>query len=151
MTNYLLEKLFKQIEHSFWNSVVELGRIWAADLFQLLIKYNTCLKSWQIQISDMYWVNVQFSNSFFFGYSECLKSELVWTSDSLVVSHSQTVPISDTFFCLISGQQSWDTSLGHFILKIYNPDFPKWPSLVCPEFEHLGYPDFEHKSSNLMS
>ena len=36
-------------------------------------------------------------------YSECLKSELVWISDSLVVSHYQTIPISDTFFCLKLG------------------------------------------------
>ena len=56
-------------------------------------------------------------------YSECLKPKLVWISDSSVASHSQTVPILDTFFCLKSEQKSWDTSLGHFIFKKYDPKF----------------------------
>ena len=84
------------------------------------------------QFSDPFLSDVMFPEQ----YSECLKSELVWISDSnSVVSHSQTVPISDTvwnrdtfvlisntLFCLKSGQKSWDTTLGQFIFKnIYNP------------------------------
>ena len=71
-------------------------------------------------------------------YSECLKIKLVWILDSSVVSHSQTVPFSDTFFCL---------KLGHkprsFYILYYDPKFPKRLSLVCPYFQL--------KSRNLMS
>ena len=55
------------------------------------------------------------------------------------------------FFCLKSGQKSWDTSLGHFISKNYDPKFPNQPSLVCPIFRQLDCPDFVQKSRNLMS
>ena len=84
--------------------------------------------------------------------------QIVWISDSSVVSNSQTVPISDstfvpileTFFCLKLGQKIWDTSLG-CLIKNYNPTFPKLPRLVCPDFRQLGCLDLEHKSCNLMS
>ena len=44
--------------------------------------------------------------------SECLKSKLVWISESSVVSHSQTVPISNT---LKSGH--FCPNFGHFFLS----------------------------------
>ena len=52
-------------------------------------------------------------------YRECLKSELVWISDSSVASSFQTVWISDNFFCLNPNSKKFkrDSEFGFQTLK----------------------------------
>ena len=69
-----------------WNSNVWYSNVWHSNVWNFLIFRHFCEMS---EIKTL-----------------CLDFRHTVNVDSSIVSHSQTVPISDTFFCLKLGQKS---------------------------------------------